>query len=517
VKIAIFHRVATMPTFPCHWAAVSGSIEAGETPWQTACREVMEETNLTCGITTTATASLLMEPQYGLYVDERYMSKSRNNSTSTIRVYPFTARLRNDTDAIAIDNASSPSLELRGTEHDRYQWVSVNELEALEPSSVPSLARAFHHATFGRYLNLQQQQQQLPGKAIDNNDETSGADKGLVLSPAMRTWASDQVNGASTMVANAVSLLLQIRDENSSSCSCSCTTDSVTANAARLLKMLRPSMVPITNILTLIESQQLSLEDAVNALRLETERAVDHAVAEIVSLVQQKCLRHAAKKVAALSQGGEAVDADNDSATAVVSFYIATFSRSSTILAILKRLILFYKMKHHDVGSEVVNIEILCGRSTPGNEGEIMARDVAFFCSSSEISSSSGAGSGGDWKVMCLDDDELEQRLSVKSDIDLLLTGSDCVMSDQVVNKVGTRRMAAEVKRQQQQQQQQERYRDDGDEHGGCCLVYCCADRFKLWQDCFPPPLEGIFECIPITPYFDRVLIPSSPLSTTTG
>ena len=36
-QVALFHRCATMPTFPNHWAAVSGTIEEGETPYQAAC------------------------------------------------------------------------------------------------------------------------------------------------------------------------------------------------------------------------------------------------------------------------------------------------------------------------------------------------------------------------------------------------------------------------------------------------------------------------------------------------
>jgi Initiation factor 2 subunit family len=192
----------------------------------------------------------------------------------------------------------------------------------------------------------------------------------------------------------------------------------------------------------------------------------------------------------------------------IINFRIATFSRSSTILNILKRLLLLLLEKY----PEKVYMDVICGRSTPGNEGEIMAHDIAAFCGS--------GGDGSNCQVMCLDDDELEQCLSMKhQDIDLFLIGSDCIMSDQIVNKVGTMRMAAAAKQQQKQKQQQQpgdRYDSRDDEHGGNdCLVYCCADRFKLWQDCFPPPLEeDIFECIPITPYFDRILIPP-PLSTT--
>jgi 8-oxo-dGTP pyrophosphatase MutT (NUDIX family) len=343
VQICLFHRVATMPTFANHWAAVSGSIEDGETPWQTACREVMEETNLTCGTTAR------VDRQHGLYVDvemPQHTSSKIRNSTRIIRVYPFAARIQNEVQAKAEDDGTSlttittttPLLELRGTEHDRYQWVSVHELEgAFGPVSVPSLARAFHHATFGRYLlnlnHLRQQQQPENDCNDDNNDKNNNPDetgrvvetsRHLALSPAIRTWASDHVNGASTMVTNAIDILIQIRNDESSSSSSSDNTSSdtatVIANAAQVLKMLRPTMVPITNILTLIETQQLSLENAVDALKMETARVVDLVVdTEVRPLIQQKCKDN-------LVQGKDDDDGNNKSPHRTTVFRIATFT-----------------------------------------------------------------------------------------------------------------------------------------------------------------------------------------------
>jgi 8-oxo-dGTP pyrophosphatase MutT (NUDIX family)/translation initiation factor 2B subunit (eIF-2B alpha/beta/delta family) len=533
VKIAIFHRVATMPTFPNHWAACSGSMEeagssgVAETPWQAACREVMEETNLLVGNT------VLVERQYGLYIDVPY-TNSRNRSSSIIRVYPFTVRLRGDetetkTEDFTFSSSSSsfyppppPALELRGTEHDRYQWVSVDELEALGSTAVPALARAFHHATFGRYLRVQQQQQQQQHDTSDSrmlpiDDETCDSynerydndTTSLALSPAIQTWASDKVNGASTMVANAMNILLQIRrDQQSINNSKDGDMGNINSaikivNAAQLMKMLRPSMVPITNILTLIETQQLSLDHAVEALQLETAHTVNRAVQEIRPLIQQKQLgQHLSANSKAHNKAQDEEKYENKPA-AVVHFRIATFSRSSTILAILKQLIHENNGHHHQVG-----MEIICGRSTPGNEGEIMASDVAALCN---------VTAGGNCvvcKVTCSDDDELEQRLSKKEDVDLFLVGSDCIMSDQVINKVGTMRMVEAAFKQQQRDGGESCDDEHCDDSSSRCLVYCCADRFKVWQDIFPPPLEeDIFECIPIMPYFDRMLIPP-PLST---
>jgi 8-oxo-dGTP pyrophosphatase MutT (NUDIX family) len=185
LTIAVFHRVATMPTFPCHWAAISGSIEPGETPWEACRRELMEETNLNSEI-------LLAQPdrQSGLYVDVPFANKNESNEdnnnennkdynenqqsqrpTRTIRVYPFTVEI-----------PASSDLQLRGTEHDLFQWITLDHLELkheLEPV-VPALVTAFHHATAGRYLTP--------------------------VTPSEREWADDHVSGAATMARRAVEL-----------------------------------------------------------------------------------------------------------------------------------------------------------------------------------------------------------------------------------------------------------------------------------------------------------------------
>ena len=102
-----------------------------ESPPETARREIQEETNISVDI-------LPDKMQYGLYVDVPFRKTAERETI--IRVYPFTVQLPSDW-----------KLELRGTEHDSWKFVSVAELEALEPA-VPGLARAFHHATKGKYL-----------------------------------------------------------------------------------------------------------------------------------------------------------------------------------------------------------------------------------------------------------------------------------------------------------------------------------------------------------------------------
>lgn len=360
LRVAVFHRQDTMPTFPSHWAACSGSIEPGETPWQTARRELLEETNLQ------------EEPavQHGLYVDVPFR-KTQDRET-IIRVYPFTVKL-----------PLNHKLELRGTEHDFFKFISIPELEELQPA-VPSLAWAFHHATNGQYMSS------VPVEVVE--------------------WASDHVNGAAIMARKAVELVAKHdADPNQ-------------------IKMFRPSMVAITNAMHSLET--MSPASVLESLEVEAERAIQYAVTEIQPLLDGK--------------------SKEDPLT------IATFSRSSTILAVLKRL---------QDQSDYINI--VCSKSTPGDEGEFMAWDL---------------------QVPCVEDTIMLERIR-DGQIDLLLTGSDCTMADAVVNKIGTTEMARAAAGSPK------------------CKSFCCTDRLKGWDDIFPPPLEDIFESVPIE-LFDRVLMP---------
>ena len=103
LRIAIFHRCSTMPTFPSRYAGCSGSMEEGESPWETARRELQEETNW-------LPASTLQweEPtEAGLFVDVDFVSP-RSGRSSIIRVYPFVVSVLKEFE-----------LELRGTEQKR--------------------------------------------------------------------------------------------------------------------------------------------------------------------------------------------------------------------------------------------------------------------------------------------------------------------------------------------------------------------------------------------------------------
>jgi len=353
-EVAVFHRESTMPTFPSHWAAISGSIEASETPLQTAWRELDEETNLIQN-------NAIELEQQGLFLDVPFHS-SITGKSSTIRVYPFAFRMRDD----------NFDLQTRGTEHDNWKWIKMNEMETVHPT-VPELARAFHHATCGKYLPI--------------------------VSKEARQWASDKENGASVMALKALQLL----------------KDAPGTVSAEQLRILRPSMVAITNALDALTDQ--TIDEVQSQLEKDAKLAHDFALAKISSLIRTGNVKT-----------------------------IATFSRSATLTNILQLLL----QKHRD-------LRVLCSQSSPGDEGLLMAHDLS--------------GS------VCVDDMDLLQCIR-DGTIDLILIGADCVTQQHVVNKIGTKKLVEVAKKSN-------------------VPVYCCTDRWKLWKDIFPPPLEDIFEMIP--------------------
>lgn len=130
-------------------------MEEGELPWETSRRELGEETNWEA-----ASRQEIDEPtSAGLFVDVNFVSP-RSGRSSIIRVYPFVVVV-----------PDSFELKLKGTEHDSFRWMCLEELERLDEASktVPSLALAFHHATAGRFDTKVTQEE--------------------------RQWASDKENG----------------------------------------------------------------------------------------------------------------------------------------------------------------------------------------------------------------------------------------------------------------------------------------------------------------------------------
>ena len=126
---------------------------------------------------------------------------------------------------------------------------------------------------------------------------------------------------------------------------------------------------------------------------------------------------------------------------------------------------------------------VVCSQSTPGDEGELMAKDL-----------------DATWRT----DQEMYQLLNgeKKDDepsVDLLLIGSDCVQpqTGSMVNKIGTKRLCEIAERNK-------------------VPVYCCADTWKVWNDIFPPPIEeDLFEFVPLN-LVTKLLVPTSLCSPST-
>ena len=401
-KIAIFHRVETMPTFANFWACISGTIEHTDvTPLDAAQRELQEETNVTQRVC----------EHGGLYVNVPYISQ-RTQEERLIRVYPFVMHIP----------PSTAKLELRGTEHDAYKFVTLQELETMQDSCcVPGLVEAFHHATYGQY-------------------DTSISDK-------VKQWANDKENGASIMTLNALQLLQQQQQQQQQEHQQQeqqgeeQSDKDDTMVMAKQIAMLRPSMVPIVNVMNEIIQTKNPKAITIESFQMDVQQAVQIGQTALEELVQAYRKRKAS----------------SDKQQEERPFTIATFSRSGTLVQILKPFV------NDD------DCRILCGRSTPGNEGELMAQDLT--------------------NATCISDEVLEEQLRDSSSggggIDVLLIGSDCIFQNGIVNKIGTERLCKAAAASSSQD--------------GGISVYCCAGRWKVWDDMYPPPLEkDIFEIVPM-------------------
>lgn len=221
-------------------------------------------------------------------------------------------------------------------------------------------------------------------------------------------------------------------------------THNAEISVARSIAMLRPSMVPIVNAMNEFD-RRMQTDPNIDRIGEDLRRSLDEEIVKCVDLGYETILHHYRQW--------------KSTSPPVDGFVIGTFSRSSTVKRILERVV-----QNQVESSEV---KVLCSQSTPGDEGELMAADIP----------------GAEW----LPDQEFQKRLE-DGKIELVLVGADCILEGGkgVVNKVGTASLAT------------------------CCEqnnvpIICCADRWKVWEDDYPPGLEDIFEAfIPA----NRVLVP---------
>ena len=225
------------------------------------------------------------------------------------------------------------------------------------------------------------------------------------------------------------------------------TYDTEQPNVALSIAMLRSSMVPIVNVMKEFDRRIQQSQDN-NKVRDELLHSLDDEIEKSVDLAVESILKYHKE----WEQSASSFDKAN-------GYAIGTFSRSSTMKKILKQIL--------RVHLPSANIKVLCSQSTPGNEGEIMATDIC-----------------ANW----LPDESFKKEIRFGK-INLVLVGADCILQDGngVVNKVGTAELAA------------------------CCKqsnvpIICCADKWNLWEDIYPPALEDIFEVVP-SETIDHVLV----------
>ncbi|KAL7500927.1 hypothetical protein ACHAWT_009685 [Skeletonema menzelii] len=306
-QVALFRRCSQMPTFGGHWAAISGSIETHDvSPLAAAVREVGEETNL--GEFLGDYEHLLMS---GLHVDVARDKSKGTFGGRMIRVYPF---------ALTLPQDSLSKIAMRGTEHDKMKFMTISDFLGMDFQCVPSLKRAFHHATSGKYLDLPQE---------------------------IRDWEQDRVNGASYLARTAVDLAAAYT-QNEDPLACELST-------AQSIAILRPSMVPIVNAMN------------------EFDRRITHYGYDKIGQVRNALLKSLTDEAnRCVELGYELVMSMNKSKASSSEFVIGTFSRSSTLKSILQRVI--ESSSSDDAASKV---RVVCSQSTPGDEGMLMANDIS--------------------------------------------------------------------------------------------------------------------------------------------
>jgi translation initiation factor 2B subunit (eIF-2B alpha/beta/delta family) len=258
----------------------------------------------------------------------------------------------------------------------------------------------------------------------------------------IRTWERDRVNGAAFLARQAVTLAAANTNagrENTHNSQSSFDQPSISHSIA----MLRPSMVPIVNVMNEFD-RRIQTDPDSDRVGENLRQSLDEEIGKCVDLGFETIMRYYKQW-----------KLNSPSATV---FAIGTFSRSSTMKKILERL-----------QEESNEVKVLCSQSTPGDEGELMAADIP----------------GAKW----ISDQEFRQYIE-QGKIELVVVGADCILQEGkgIVNKIGTASLAT------------------------CCRqknipLICCADRWKVWEDVYPPGLEDIFESF-IPDKLEHVLVP---------
>eukprot|EP00984_Skeletonema_dohrnii_P009440 scaffold3619_cov124-Skeletonema_dohrnii-CCMP3373.AAC.4 len=197
------------------------------------------------------------------------------------------------------------------------KFLTISDFLGMSDQCVPSLKRAFHHATSGRYLDLPQE---------------------------IREWEEDRVNGAAYLARKAVDLAAAHTQSGELS------EDEL--SIAQSIAILRPSMVPIVNAMN------------------EFDRRIKHEGYGQIEQVKDELLKSLTDEGnRCVELGYELVMNMYKAKASSTEFVIGTFSRSSTLKSILQRII----ESSDDVSAKV---RVVCSQSTPGDEGILMATDI---------------------------------------------------------------------------------------------------------------------------------------------
>jgi hypothetical protein len=190
------------------------------------------------------------------------------------------------------------------------------------------------------------------------------------------------------------------------------------------------------------------------------EQSIDYAASSIISLCRE-LRRRQCQQQQQEQQGGEQQQR-------IRPLQIATHSRSSTLLVVLQRVLMasdeeLDEDEHEESQTNndkipLIQRPILCGQSTPDNEGDLLARDLVSLLGSSTTTTGTTIPS-----ATCVDNATLYDLIAMTNSggtttkhddtdtddynhdhddsIDLLLVGADCICRDAIVNKVGTKRI----------------------------------------------------------------------------
>ena len=203
----------------------------------------------------------------------------------------------------------------------------------------------------------------------------------IQLPKEVRLWERDRINVAANLVRSAVILAAAAAATNTADNTCQDETYEQ-PNLPLSIAMLRPSMVPIVNVMqgydrriqsTMNQAENDKVkDDLLHSLDEEIGKCVDLGVETIVRYYNQQQVKKKKKKKKKSSS----------SLSTSERFTIGTFSRSSTMKNILLRVIQETSKQEDQqssssaVAEEEARINIICSQSTPGDEGKIMASDI---------------------------------------------------------------------------------------------------------------------------------------------